>query len=71
MVLQFLESAEFQNRIQRRARANACYLGFLRRTGEPAGLDFWEAYQASGTLAGLVTEFVNSPEYLARPFSAR
>lgn len=71
IVLQFLESAEFQNRIQRRARANACYLGFLRRTGEPAGLDFWEAYQTSGTLAGLVTEFVNSPEYLARPFSAR
>jgi hypothetical protein len=71
MTLQFLESAEFQNRIRRRALANACYLGFLRRTGEPAGLAFWEAFQASGTLADLVAAFINSPEYLARPFSAR
>lgn len=71
MTLQFLESAEFQNRIRRRALANSCYLGFLRRTGEPVGLAFWEAFQASGTAADLVSSFINSPEYLARPFSAK
>lgn len=71
VALQFLESAEFRSRFRRRALANACYLGFLRRRGEPAGLDYWESFQAFGTLAELVAGFVNSAEYLNRPFTAR
>jgi hypothetical protein len=71
IMLQFLESAEFRDRFRRRALANACYLGFLRRSGEPGGLDFWTGFQLTGTVADMVKGFIESDEYLARSFGAR
>jgi hypothetical protein len=44
------------------------YIGFLRRTGDPAGLDGWTNWLANGTytLDQEVNGFITSPEYLAR-----
>jgi hypothetical protein len=64
----FITSQEFDLRIRNRVYANLLYIGFLRRTGDPAGLDGWTNWLANGTytLDQEVNGFITSPEYLAR-----
>ena len=63
----FVNSPEFDTDIKPRAYANLLYMGFLRRTGDAAGLQNW-----AGTLSDLnklpdvIGDFINSPEYLNR-----
>jgi len=64
----FITSQEFQLREGNRVYADMLYIGFLRRAGDPNGLDGWTNWLANGTytLDQEVGDFITSPEYLAR-----
>jgi len=64
----FITSQEFQLREGNRVYANMLYIGFLRRAGDPNGLDGWTNWLTNGTytLDQEVNGFITSPEYLAR-----
>jgi hypothetical protein len=64
----FITSAEFQLREGNRVYANMLYIGFLRRAGDPNGLNGWTNWLTNGTftLDQEVNGFITSPEYLAR-----
>jgi hypothetical protein len=64
---QFVRSGEFDSLIRPRAYANLLYMGFLRRTPESAGLQYWMQSLAAGNpLAAAVGAFIASPEYVER-----
>ena len=53
--------------IRSRAYANLLYMGFLRRTPDPAGLTYWNGILTAGNpLSGAIYGFINGPEYLNR-----
>ena len=63
----FVNGPEFDNLIRSRAYANLLYMGFLRRTPDPAGLTYWNGILAAGNpLSGAIYGFINGPEYLNR-----
>jgi hypothetical protein len=63
----FILSPEFDARIRDRATADLLYLVFLRRTGEPGGVNYWTICLDFGvSLTTVVGDFITSPEYLAR-----
>jgi hypothetical protein len=63
----FMQSPEFAAHVRNRANANLLYLGFLRRTGEPTGLNYWTVVMNFGVpLVNVVQGFITSPEYFAR-----
>jgi hypothetical protein len=64
----FITSPEFQLREGNRVYANMLYIGFLRRVGDPNGLNGWTTWLTNGTftLDQEVNGFITSPEYLAR-----
>jgi hypothetical protein len=64
----FITSQEFQLREGNRVYANMLYIGFLRRAGDPNGLNGWTNWLTNGTytLDQEVGSFIASPEYLAR-----
>jgi hypothetical protein len=64
----FIISQEFQLRVGNRIYADMLYIGFLRRAGDPNGLNGWTNWLANGTytLDQEVGSFISSPEYLAR-----
>ncbi len=63
----FIQSPEYEARVRNRANVNLAYLHFLRRTGEPAGLNYWTVSLNFGVpLVNAVGGFIGSPEYLAR-----
>jgi len=64
----FITSQEFQLRVGNRVYADMLYIGFLRRAGDPNGLNGWTNWLAAGTytLDQEVNGFITSPEYLAR-----
>jgi hypothetical protein len=68
VMYQFIISPEFNARILNRLYANMQYIGFLRRVGDPNGLNGWTNWLANGTftLDQEVNGFITSPEYLAR-----
>lgn len=67
MMYQFVTSGEFQARIQSRAMAMLLYMGFLRRSPEPAGAAYWASILNAGAVpTGVLNIFITSPEYLAR-----
>jgi hypothetical protein len=68
VMYQFITSPEFNARILDRLYANMLYIGFLRRAGDPNGLNGWTNWLAAGTytLDQEVNGFITSPEYLAR-----
>ena len=50
-----------------RAYANLLYMGYLRRTADPSGLQFWTNSLANlNNLPTVVNNFIISPEYVAR-----
>ena len=67
MMWQFTVSVEFTARIQNRALATLLYIGFLRRSPEPAGADLWTAELNRGiSPVAVAGSFVDSAEYLSR-----
>jgi len=64
----FITSQEFQLRVGNRVYADMLYIGFLRRAGDPNGLNGWNNWLTAGTytLDQEVNGFITSPEYLAR-----
>ena len=67
LLLSLLEGAEFNAKIQNQALATLMYVGFLRRTPEPAGLAFWIGVLNGGTSPDqVVGAFVTAPEYILR-----
>ena len=62
----FITSPEFDLLVRNRAYANLLYMGFLRRTAEPAGLAAWIAYLGANPLSSAILGFITSPEYAAR-----
>jgi hypothetical protein len=68
VMYQFIISQEFQLRVGNRVYADMLYIGFLRRAGDPNGLNGWTNWLAAGTytLDQEVNGFITSPEYLAR-----
>lgn len=60
----FLDSAEFDIRTRARAQTDLFYMSLLQRTGDPAGLDGWQRFLASYSLAHAVQGIITSPEYL-------
>jgi Domain of unknown function (DUF4214) len=63
----FLTSPEYDARMAHRVDANLMYMSFLRRAGEPAGLNFWTVTMDFGVpLKAVMGGFVGSPEYFAR-----
>ena len=67
MMNSFVGSAEFQNRILNRALATLLYMGFLRRSPEPAGFAFWLGSLNNGLAgANAIDPFIGSLEYLLR-----
>ena len=67
MMSGFIDSPEFSSNVRARAFANLLYMGFLRRTAEPAGLAFWTGILADpNQLPNAISGFINGPEYMAR-----
>jgi hypothetical protein len=63
----FIVSPEYDARMAHRVNANLAYISFLRRTGEPAGINYWTVVQDFGVpLSSMLGSFVSSPEYLGR-----
>ena len=63
----FVTSPEYDPRAASRVKANLMYFAFLRRTGEPAGLNYWTTVLNFGVQPVLAIQgFISSPEYLAR-----
>jgi hypothetical protein len=64
----FITSQESQLRVGNRVYADMLYIGFLRRAGDPNGLNGWTNWLTNGTytLDQEVGDFITSPEYLAR-----
>lgn len=66
---QFINGAEFNSTVRARAFANLLYMGFLRRSADPAGLQFYTSVLANpSALSGAVRDFILSPEYIRRFF---
>jgi M6 family metalloprotease-like protein len=64
---QFVRSAEYDSIVRSRAYANLLYMGFLRRSAESSGLQFWQSSLAAGNpLSAAVAAFIGSSEYLSR-----
>ena len=67
MMLQFTVSPEHRTRIQNRALVTLMYIGFLRRSPEPAGVAFWTGELNRGVSPVTVCgSFADSAEYLGR-----
>ncbi len=63
----FITSPEYDAGATNRVKANLMYFAFLRRTGEPAGLNYWTVVLNFGVQPVLAIQgFITSPEYLAR-----
>jgi hypothetical protein len=63
----FARSAEFDAAVRNRAYAMLLYLGLLRRSPEPAGLEYWAQAVGTGTpLETLTGAFIDSAEYARR-----
>ena len=67
VMVNFSESAEYRNATWARTKVVAAYLGFLRRSPDPSGLDYWTGmlYRGQG-MGGLIAGFISSIEYLDR-----
>ena len=67
VMVNFSESAEYRNATWARTKVVAAYLGFLRRSPDPSGLDYWTGmlYRGQG-MGGLIAGFISSIEYLNR-----
>ena len=67
MMIGFSESPEFQNLTGNESFVVGVYVGLLKRTPEPAGLDFYVDLLDGGTArSAIVPGFFNSPEYRSR-----
>ena len=67
MMIGFSESAEFQNITSNESFVVGVYVGMLKRTPEPAGLDFYVDLLDGGTArSAIIPGFFNSPEYHSR-----
>ena len=67
MMIGFSESPEFQQLMLDEVFVVSVYVGMLRRTPEPAGLDFYIDLLEGGTpRAAIINGFFNSPEYHGR-----
>ena len=67
MMIGFSESPEFQALTSNEAFVVGVYVGMLKRTPEPAGLDFYLDLLESGTpRSAIIPGFYNSPEYRSR-----
>lgn len=65
LMLNLLDGANAK--IQNQALATLMYLGFLRRTPEPAGLTFWTGVLNGGAPPDqVVGAFITAPEYVLR-----
>jgi hypothetical protein len=64
----FITSQEFDLRVRNRVFVNMLYIGFLRRAGDPNGLNGWTNWLTNGTytLEQIIGFFITSPEYLNR-----
>ena len=63
----FIASPEFSNGVSARAYANLLYMGFLRRTPDSSGLQYWTTFLTQpNSLSTAIAAFITSPEYLAR-----
>ncbi len=64
---QFIASSEFSGTVRARAYSNLLYMGFLRRTADPVGLNFWtNALANQAALPSVINNFITSPEYVNR-----
>ena len=67
MMIGFSESVEFQNLTSNESFVVGVYVGMLKRTPEPAGLDFYVDLLDGGTArSAIIPGFFNSPEYHSR-----
>jgi hypothetical protein len=66
-MVNFSESAEYKNATWARSDVVAAYLGFLRRSPDGAGLDYWVGMLYGGHgIGGLIGGFIGSTEYRQR-----
>jgi uncharacterized protein YkwD len=67
VMLNFSESAEYRWATWARTDVVMAYLGFLRRSPDAGGLDYWMGMLYSGQgMGGLISGFLNSAEYRQR-----
>jgi uncharacterized protein YkwD len=67
IMVNFSESAEYKNATWARSDVVAAYLGFLRRSPDGAGLDYWVGMLYGGHgIGGLIGGFIGSTEYRQR-----
>ena len=67
VMLNFSESGEYRWGTWARTDVVMAYLGFLRRSPDAAGLNYWMGMLYGGYgMGGLISGFINSPEYRHR-----
>lgn len=67
VMVNFSESAEYRNGTWARTDVVSAYLGFLRRSPDQAGLDYWVGMLYGGHgMGSLIGGFINSTEYRQR-----
>ena len=68
MAVDFIQSTEFNALVRSRQLSNLLYLGFLGRTPDPVGRQFWtdQLNQLSISELTVIGNFIGSAEYLAR-----
>ena len=67
IMVNFSESPEYRNATWARIDVVAAYLGFLRRSPDPAGLNYWQGVLWAGQgMGGLINGFIGSSEYRQR-----
>ncbi len=60
----FSDSVEYRNTIDSRVLATMLYVGMLRRSPDPSGLDYWASVIANGVpYAAVIAGFLDSAEY--------
>ena len=66
LVMSFVQGAEVENKLHPAVFSNLLYLALLRRTADAAGLSFYTNVLASSGDLLIISNFINSPEYLGR-----
>jgi len=67
IMVNFSESPEYRNATWARIDVVAAYLGFLRRSPDAAGLNYWQGVLWAGQgMGGLISGFISSSEYRHR-----
>jgi uncharacterized protein YkwD len=67
LMVNFSESPEYRNATWARTDVVAAYLGFLRRSPDAAGLNYWVGVLYAGHgMGGLIAGFLSSQEYRQR-----